>query len=113
MSRGNVVYVNLPLVAGTRAQGGRRPAILINADAAAQGNPMRMIIPLTSSAAALRFPFTLQIQPSTVNGLSQPSIALVFQLCAADSTHIGATIGHLETKYITAIDAMVRQMLDV
>ncbi len=111
MARGDVAYINLPLVPGSRVQGGRRPAVLVIADTALQGNLMTMIVPLTTTLTATRFPFTFQIDPSTQNGLSAPSIALVFQLCAADRTRLDSVIGHIEDQHLARINEMMRQML--
>ncbi len=111
MTRGDIAYIDLPLVPGTHAQGGRRPAVLVIADQAVRRNPMRMVVPLTTNLGAPRFPFTLQIAPSRQNGLSAPSIALVFQLLAADQAHLESVIGHLEDVYLAQIDSMMRQML--
>jgi mRNA interferase MazF len=111
MARGDIAYINLPLVPGSRVQGGRRPAVLVIADTALRGNVMTMIVPLTATLAAARFPFTFQIDPSPQNGLSAPSIALVFQLCAADRTHLDSVMGHLEDQHLARIDEMMRQML--
>ena len=113
MTRGDIVYINLPLVHGSRVQGGRRPAILVIADKSLRGNPMAMIVPLTTNLTATRFPFTFQIDPSSENGLSAPSIAMVFQLCAADRTHLESVIGRLEDEHLTRIDELLRQMLDL
>jgi len=74
MKRGEIVYVNLPLNPGSRVQGGRRPAVLVIANTAVQGNPLAMIVPLTSKLAAERFPFTLRIEPTDQNGLIETSI---------------------------------------
>ncbi len=113
MTRGDVVYINLPLVAGSRVQSGRRPAIQVMDDNTLSGNPMTMIVPMTTTLATARFPFTLRIEPSPQNGLSAPSIALVFQLCATDRTHLDAVIGHLEDHYLVKIDEMMRKMLSL
>ncbi len=113
MKRGDVVIVNLPLVPNNRAQGGRRPAILVIADNAQQNNPMAMIVPLTTTPAATRFPFTLTIQPASQNGLTAVSIALVFQLMAADSTKLESVIGTLEPNYLQAMDIMMRTLLNL
>lgn len=113
MSRGDVAYINLPLVSGSRAQGGRRPAVLVIADNAPGGNPMTMVVPLTTNLSAQRFPFTFRVEPSPENGLSAPSIALVFQLCAADRTHLDSVVGHLEAIYLARIDEIMRQMLSL
>ena len=72
---------------------------------------MTMIVPLTATLTAARFPFTFRIDPSPQNGLSVSSIALVFQLCAADRTHLDSVIGHLEDHHLAKIDEMMRQML--
>jgi mRNA interferase MazF len=113
MKRGEIVYVNLPLVQGSHSQGGRRPSILVISDNALPKNPMVIMVPLTSNMATVRFPFTFQIDPSLQNGLSNPSVALVFQLCAVDRTHLGRVSGILEDHHLTKIDEMIRQLLDV
>ncbi len=113
MARGDVVYVHLPLISGSHVQGGTRPAIQVMANEKLKGDSMMIIVPLTKNLDAKRFPFTFQIDPSAQNGLSVPSIALVYQLCAADRTHIGSTLGHLEEKYIDQLDERIRNMLDV
>ena len=111
MRRGEIAYINLPLTAGSRVQGGRRPAVLVIADDAHPGNPLVMIVPLTTNIAAERFPFTFQIEASPENGLSETSIALVFQLCAADRTHVDSVVGKLEDHHLTRINEMIRQLL--
>lgn len=111
MKRGDVVFVNLPMVPGSNVQGGRRPAILVAANVAQRGNPMVMLIPLTTKLAATRFTFTYRIEPSQENGLSATSIALVFQLCAADRTNIASVIGRLKDSEINMLDDLMRQML--
>jgi mRNA interferase MazF len=39
---------------------------------------MLMIIPVTYSLGALRFPFVVRIEPSEQNGLTLASVAMVF-----------------------------------
>jgi mRNA-degrading endonuclease toxin of MazEF toxin-antitoxin module len=73
MARGEIAFIDLPLSTGTRVQGG--PAILVIADDARTHNPLVTIVPLTTNTAATRFPFTFQVDPTSRNGLSAPSIA--------------------------------------
>jgi len=113
MARGDIAFIDLPLAAGSHVQGGRRPAVLVIADNARVYNPLVTIVPLTTNIAATRFPFTFQIDPSQENGLSAPSIALVFQLCTADRTHVNRVIGRLEDQHLQTIDQMIRQLLDI
>ncbi len=65
MARGDVLLVSLPASEG-REQSGRRPAVAVQTDIA--GEPMLMIAPITSSLAALRFAFSLRVEPSTESG---------------------------------------------
>ncbi len=113
MKRGELAYIDLPLISGSRVQGGRRPAVLVISDSAIPNNPMVMIVPLTTATAAKRFPFTFEIPPTSENGLTAPSIALVFQLSAADRTHVGRIIGNLEDNHISQINEMMRKLLDL
>ncbi|MBD2778075.1 type II toxin-antitoxin system PemK/MazF family toxin [Iningainema tapete] len=77
MDRGDVLLVGLP-ESDQREEKGNRPAIAVQTDVA--NSPMLMIVPITSSLGALRFPFTVRIEPSEQNGLTKPSVAMVFQL---------------------------------
>src|SRR5258708_39995135 len=113
MTRGDIVFVNLPFLPGSGVQGGRRPGALVTAHAALKGNPLVMIVPLTTRLNAGRYPLTVLIEPSLENGLSARSVALVFQLRAVDPTDVEPAIGHLEAHYLAQIDEMMRQMLGI
>ena len=113
MRRGDVLSVDLgsPAQGGGREQAGRRPAIAVLSDASPATNPMAIVVPLTSKLAAMRFPYTIQVQPTPVNGLTSPSVLLVFQLRAVDLGRVNQVIGHLEDDYLKLIDDTLRQML--
>jgi mRNA interferase MazF len=108
MARGDILLVALPN-SDKREEKGNRPAIAVQTDVA--NSPMLMIVPVTSALAALRFSFTLQVNPSPQNGLTLPSVALVFQMRAIDRTRIIRTLGKLEVDYLTQIDGMIRAIL--
>ncbi len=110
MPRGDVLDVDLPIVPGSRVQGGRRPAVLLLTEEAARGNPVVTVVPVTGTVEAIRFQFTFQIAPSPANGLTAPSVALVFQVMAIDRTAIARRRGHLEDEYIAQLEATLRQM---
>jgi mRNA interferase MazF len=65
MARGDVLLVGLP-ESDKREEKGNRPAIAVQTDVAT--SPMLMIVPVTSSLGALRFPFTVRIEPSQLRG---------------------------------------------
>jgi mRNA interferase MazF len=108
MARGDILLVGLP-ESDKREQKGNRPAIAVQTDVAT--SPMLMIVPVTSSLSALRFPFTIRIEPSEQNGLTLPSVAMVFQLRAIDRKRIIQKIGELELQYLTQVDTEIWQML--
>ena len=113
MQRGDILEVDLPLLPGSRVQAGRRPAIVVLAEPlpAANDAPIVSVVPLTANLGTLRFRHTFQIEPSRENGLTMPSVALVFQLSALDRLGIIRIRGHLESNYVTQLDAMLREML--
>ncbi len=115
MARGDVLLVELQSPAGSAGheQTGRRPAIAVQTDAASANLPTLIIVPLTGKLSALRFPHTIRVEPSNVNGLNQPSVLLAFQLRAIDRRRILETIGRLEQDYLDQLDAEMRHMLSL
>ncbi|MGK7929314.1 MAG: type II toxin-antitoxin system PemK/MazF family toxin [Spirulina sp.] len=108
MTRGDVLLVSLP-ESDKREEKGNRPAIAVQTAVAT--SPMLMVVPVTSSLRALRFPFSVQIEPSDRNGLTLTSVAMVFQMRAIDRKRILRTIGQLESEDLARIDAEIWQML--
>src|SRR5438045_2189238 len=96
MKRGDVWRVSLPAVPG-HTQAGIRPAVIVQEDKATAALPTVLIFPFTGTQAALRFPGTLAVQPDGQNGLTVPSVALVFQLAAIDHIDCLQPLGVLDT----------------
>ena len=108
MARGDVLLINLPISDG-REQSGRRPAIAVQTDVS--GEPMLMVAPITSNINASRFKFSVQIEHSTENGLTQTSIVMIFQMRSIDKSRIIKTIGKLSEEDLVKVDAEIWQML--
>src|SRR2546423_3444908 len=108
MARGDVLLVTLP-PSDRREQSGRRPAIAVQTDLA--GEPMLLVAPVTSNLAALRFAFSIRVEPSPENGLTMPSVVMVFQMRAIDKARIVRKIGQLSELDMRRIDAKIWQML--
>jgi mRNA interferase MazF len=94
MKRGEVWRVRLPSTPG-HTQAGERPAIIVQGDSFIRSLPTVLIVPLTSTSAALRFAGTLFVPPDSQNGLTMPSVALVFQLSAVDKRNCLQRLGLL------------------
>ena len=95
MKLGDICWMTPP-PAGGHVQHGRRPGVVWQDGVAFPSLPTVLMIPLTSQPAALRFGACHLIQPSPRNGLSVPSVALVFQLAAVDLRDVGLKIGELD-----------------
>lgn len=108
MARGDVLLVSLP-ASGGREQAGRRPAVAVQADL--EGEPMLMVVPVTSNLAALRFAFSVRIEPTAANGLAVPSVAMVFQMRAIDKARVIRKIGQVSDEDMARVDTQIWRML--
>lgn len=108
MARGDVLLVTLPDSDG-REQSGRRPVVAVQTDIT--GEPMLMVAPVTSNLAALRFAFAVRIEPSPTNGLTVPSVIMIFQMRAIDKARIVRQIGQLTAEDLARVDVEIRNML--
>jgi len=108
MARGDVLLINLP-ASGGREQSGRRPAVAVQTDAA--GEPMLMVGAISSNLTASRFAFSVQIEPSAENGLTQTSIVMIFQMRAIDKSRIVKKLGSLSGEDLQRIDVEIWRML--
>jgi mRNA-degrading endonuclease toxin of MazEF toxin-antitoxin module len=102
MSVGDLFWVSFPPGAG-RAQAGRRPAIVVQSEGASARLPTVLLIPLTTQQDALRFPGTVLVEPDAGNGLRHTSVALIFQLTAADRRFVEEQLGSVSGGTIEAI----------
>jgi mRNA interferase MazF len=103
---GDIYWVEFPSTNG-HEQAGRRPAIILQEESMGGGLPVAFAIPLTSSLKALRFSGTVRIDPSSENRLTQPSVALVFQLRAVDRRRFGELVGTISQEHLAAIFIML------
>src|SRR5258706_13477161 len=108
MARGDVLLVSLP-PSDRREQSGRRPAVAVPPDQA--GEPMLIVAPVTSNLAALRFAFSVRVEPSAENGLTTPSVVMVFQMRAIDRTRIVRRIGRISKEDMARVNEEIARML--
>lgn len=97
--------------AGGREQAGRRPTAVVQEDD--DGVPVVSIVPFTSRIEALRFPYTVRVEPTSENGLTASSVALVFQTTSVDRVRFRNRLGILSSKDMTSIDAVLRKRFGV
>jgi len=112
MAFGDVLYANLPGPSG-HEQAGTRPAILVQADEDDARLNTRTVIPVTRNKNALRYPGTLLVQPSSGNGLKEPSVLLVSGITTLDRTKVGGKVGILDKRDIKALRKALRRFLQI
>src|SRR5215207_757329 len=95
MKKGEVWRVRMPFGPG-HTQAGERPAIILQDDAFNLSLPTVLVVPFTGTQTATRFAGTLLVQPDNQNGLTVPSVALVFQLSAQDKRDCLRRLGVLD-----------------
>lgn len=109
MARGDVLIIELP-ESDLREQSGRRPAVAVQMEV--EDEPMLVVAPITSSLAALRFAFSVRVEPSLENGLTVPSVVMVYQIRAVDKRRIVRKIGQMGAADMARIDAEIWRMLN-
>ena len=102
MRKGEVWQVGIPFTPG-HAQAGDRPAVILTEDAFIPALPTLLIVPFTGSRGTVRFPGTVLVQPDGQNGLTMPSVALVFQLRALDKRDFVHLLGVLDPATLAQI----------
>ncbi len=90
-------------------QSGIRPAVVFSGVVAG----LVMVVPLTSNSRALRFAHTVQLSPTTSNGLTASSSALIFQLRAIDVKRLEKKMGSLTADELKLVNKEIKKMLSV
>lgn len=109
MRRGEIWRVRIPFAPG-HAQAGDRPALIVQDDPFITSLPTVIIVPFTSTPGATRFDGTLLIQPDPQNGLTMPSVALVFQLRALDKRDCLQRLGELDSPTLERVYELLARL---
>ena len=109
MKRGEIWRVRLPASQG-HAQSGERPALVIQADKLNASLPTVLVVPFTSTLATQRFPGTVLMSPDATNGLTLPSVALVFQTRAVDRQACVQRLGQLKPDDVETVLKMLDEL---
>ena len=105
-SRGDIWFVDLTDARG-HEQAGLRPAVVL---AVAYGG-LTIVVPLTTTPAALSFPHTYGIEKSSQNGLTSDSAALIFQIVALSEDRFVKKIGRCSVEDMESISVLLKDLL--
>lgn len=108
MKKGEVWLVDLPAGIGHEQQG-VRPVIVL----ADNNHGITTIIPLTTNSNQLEFDFTCPIEPTKENGLTEQSIALVFQISSISELRFKKKMSWIFLQHKTAIDELITSYLKI
>jgi mRNA interferase MazF len=84
--------------------------VVVQNDSLIAALPTVWMVPFTSNASATRFPGTVLVQPDGQNGLTVPSVALVFQLSTQDKRNCLFRMGALDDASLQQILHVIAQM---
>jgi len=101
MRKGEIWQIELIDAQGHEQQG-QRPAIVIGS-----ANGMAIAIPLTTNTARAALSHTLVVDPTKENGLSDESVAMVFQLRSLDKSRFKRKLGEITKEQIKAMDEIL------
>ena len=87
-----------------------RPVVIVQDDPFILSLPTVLIVPFTGTQGAARFPGTLTVPPDGQNGLTMPSVALVFQLTAVDRRNCLQRLGVLDPATVDQILALLDKL---
>ncbi len=110
MRKGEVWRVRLPTATGHK-QTGERPAVIVQNNTFTTPLSTVLVVPFTSKLNAKRFPGTLLVQPDGTNGLTLPSVALVFQVGAQDKNDLIDYLGTLDANSLDQILKTIEQLV--
>jgi mRNA interferase MazF len=68
------------------------------------------MVPFTSNLTLTRFPATLLVHPDAQNGLTVPSVALVFQVSAIDKRDFVRPLGTLDPATLDQLFNLLDQL---
>ena|SRR3989338_6591226 len=108
MEKGEIWIVSLSDTSD-HEQIGTRPAIFVSDTETS----ICVVIPITSNLQALRFGHTLSVSPTHSNGLSEESVALLFQIRALDKSRLKRKTGKLDSSVIKKLDEMLRALFNI
>lgn len=89
-------------------QKGKRPAILWRD---LDHVKMAIVIPCTTTQGSSKFPHTHLISPTPGNGLSEDSVALVFQITTIDKERLVKKLGKLDEEDVRSIVELLGELL--
>lgn len=108
--RGQIHWVDFSPTKGSE-QSGRRPALIVSNDTANQHSPVVVVVPLTSSQTAARFPQNVSLPAG--RPLPDAGVILCGQIRTVSKERLDGYRGDLEAAQQEAVDKALGTALDL
>lgn len=89
-------------------QKGQRPAVILGC-----ANGLAVAAPITSNIVAAKFSHTFTLEPTQDNGLTVPSVVLIFHLASLDQNSFQKQIGWIPSTQREAIDKLIKDLMKI
>lgn len=110
--RGDLYWLNWSPGRGSE-QSGRRPALIIAADASNRNERYPLIIVATLSTVQREILTHIVLEPDAENGLSQRSSIKCEQLMTVDKDRLEDRIGRISTTDLSRVDSALKRALSL
>lgn len=110
LRRGDIVWVDWSPARGSE-QAGRRPALIVQTDAANANPRYPNTIVVTLSTSGRDVPSHVAIEPTKENGLRERSFAKCEQVLTLSKDRLEERMGRAEDAVMTRINAALKQVL--
>lgn len=111
-TRGELWWVNWSPGRGSE-QAGRRPALVVQTDAANHNPRYPNTIVVSVSTRGRDLPFHIRLQPSSENGLTAPSFAKCEQVLTIGKHRLEERLGRLPQTDLARVEAALRLVLSL
>ena len=106
--RGDIVWVDLDPVLG-REQGGRRPAVVISADAFNARSGTLIVMAITSQDTKLPYPLSMELEETK---LPKRSWVKIHQVRTISLERVGKRIGRIDPEELSRLIEGLNQIVD-
>lgn len=102
--RGDIVLIDVPIVDGSRVQGGNRPWLIVQNDVGNRHSPTTIVVPLTSKLKRMEMPTHVIV---TGKGI-KASMVECEQVRVIDKSHVKKCICTLSPQVMSYVDKALK-----
>lgn len=102
--RGDIVLIDVPIVDGSRVQGGNRPWLIVQNDVGNRHSPTTIVVPLTSKLKRMEMPTHVIVTGKSIKA----SMVECEQVRVIDKSHVKKCICTLSPQVMSYVDKALK-----